>query len=356
MNKVKSTRLATIEQILRTSNLPVYQYQNAIRSIYRSHVTKYRDMTFLPLSIREKIVDALGEELLVVSPSHSSPSDQCVKLLFDLRDSQSIETVWMKFRDSSHTSLCISSQVGCALKCSFCSTGAVGFKRQLSTDEITDQILHFTKAGKSVNTISFMGMGEALQNPRVFDALSVLTSKDLMGLSPRRINVSTVGVIPGIERLTRDFPNVNLAFSLHSPFVDERSELVPANRTYPLPEILRVLDQHAKQTRRKIILAYLLLPGLNDTEFHAKKIVDIITGMSSGTRHLYHLNILRYNPAAGIDTKFQRTAGQHLSSFIKHLDGQIPYTIRQSFGLDIDAACGQLYTVSRKALKHMKEQ
>jgi 23S rRNA (adenine-C8)-methyltransferase len=164
-------------------------------------------------------------------------------------------------------------QIGCALKCSFCATGAVGFKRQLSLDEIVDQILYFQQLpNRPVDTVSFMGMGEALMNPRVFQALDMLTHSDYFHLSPRRLSVSTVGIIPGIERLMKEYPNVNLAFSLHSPFDEQRNVLVPTNKIHPLSEVMQILEQvcvlsfysgilcqHALTCRRKLFIAYLVL-------------------------------------------------------------------------------------------------
>jgi 23S rRNA (adenine-C8)-methyltransferase len=218
------------------------------------------------------------------------PSTQARKALFQLRSTRSadrVEAVHMQFAGGA-TSVCISSQVGCALGCSFCATGAIGLRRQMSADEITDQVLFFRRqpvsdalatsssASSPVDSVSFMGMGEALQNPRLFDALDILMEPSLFGMSARRLSVSTVGVIPGIQRLTQQYPQVNLAFSLHSPFDEQRSILVPANRTYPLADCLRALEAHAGQTRRKIFLAYLVLEGVNDSPAHADGIHRLI--------------------------------------------------------------------------------
>ena len=280
-----STRLAKIGRILEDARSPAYLLRDIQRSIYQRKLPSYRDMTSVPLALRERIIEEMGgdESTLSLRVQRLSPSKQCVKALFRLQDGNSIESVWMQFRDSAHSSLCISSQVGCALKCNFCATGAVGFKRQLTCDEIVDQVLFFQQVAqfpnrrplgmddrtttttvdlsnvRSVDTISFMGMGEALQNPQVFRALDLLTAKDGFAMAPRRISVSTVGIIPGIVRLTERFPQVNLAFSLHSPFQEQRNVLVPANKIFPLPEIVKALEQHALKTRRKVLLAYLVL-------------------------------------------------------------------------------------------------
>ncbi len=271
----------------------------------------------------------------------------------------------MKFKDRekrAHSSICLSSQVGCSLKCAFCATGAAGFKRQLTVDEIVDQYLYFskgnTKSAKefstSASTISFMGMGEALLNPRLFDALSLLTHKDFFNISDRKISVSTVGIIPGIVRLTKEFPSINLAFSLHTPFNEQRNILVPNNKLYPLEENLKVLAEHVRITRRKLVLAYLLLPSFNDTKEHADSIAEIIKNtFPSGQRHLVHLNLLRYNPIddplSSSQLQFSRTTPEQMKRFTDYLDDKnVKYTIRQSFGLDINAACGQLFNIKKK--------
>eukprot|EP00158_Paraphelidium_tribonemae_P009983 Partr_v1_DN29021_c0_g1_i2_m58798 putative Radical SAM len=347
-----SYRLHTLAKVFEAKSAPQYQFAATINAIYAKNVKRYSDLSFLPASLREDIRNAFdGNDytLFSLKLSSDSLSSQCTKSLFELNDGQSIEAVWMKFRDSQHHSVCISSQVGCALKCNFCATGAVGFKRQLSTDEIVDQVLYYRQNNHPVDTISAMGMGESLQNPRLFDALDILTDKHLCGFSPTRISVSTVGIIPGIERLTLEYPKVNLAFSLHSPFNDQRNVLVPANRFYPLVDILHVLKRHAEVTRKKIFVAYLVLPGVNDSLDHAHGIMDIFGKFPENIRHLFHLNLLRYNPAEGIAEDYKRTGENHIRRFAAHFNGSKTHvTIRQSFGVDIDAACGQLYQVARK--------
>lgn len=344
-----SPRMRNIYTILERTKQPQYRYLEFIQLLYKQRIFAFDEMTTLPSSLRATLKDELGDTILTLGAQHESKSAQCTKTLHKLRDNHNIETVYMQFRDSQHTSLCVSSQVGCALKCNFCATGAVGLKRQLTADEIVDQVLHVQKTDP-LNTISFMGMGEALQNPRVFDALHTLKHPQLMGISPRRISVSTVGIIPGIQRLTREFPEVNLAFSLHSPFEEQRDLLVPANKTHPLPEVLKVLEQHALTTRRKIFIAYLVLPGINDSETHAKALCEIIRRMSPSIRRLFHVNLLRYNPAESISGSYKQTTSSDLEKFSSMLKkfGDVSHTIRQSFGVEIDAACGQLYQIANK--------
>merc|ERR1712194_881963 len=169
---------------------------------------------------------------------------------------------------------------------------------------IADQVLHFMQRGQKIDSVSLMGMGEPLGNPRVFDAIRILTSPDLVGLSSRRLNVSTVGVGPGILKLTEEFPQVNLAFSLHSPFVEERNRLVPLNRMFPMSEVFNVLDRRIRQTGRRIWICYLLLRGQNDSLEHARAIVHLLRERPVETRYLYHVNLLPCNTGFAVDEVF----------------------------------------------------
>lgn len=189
-----------------------------------------------------------------------------------------------------------------------------------------------------------MGMGEPLANPRVFDALRVLTAPELFGMSARRLNVSTVGVVPGILKLTEDFPQVNLAFSLHSPFTEERNRLVPLNRMYPMAQVFEVLDQRIRRTGRRVWVAYLMLQGLNDSREHAQALASLIKERPSETRYLYHINLLPYNVGRSVPTRFARAEATEIEVFQQILQQSgISSSFRNSFGHGIDAACGQLY-------------
>lgn len=188
-----------------------------------------------------------------------------------------------------------------------------------------------------------MGMGEPFANPdNVFEALGILTGPDYFGLSPRRINVSTVGIIPQIKRLTNDFPQVNLAFSLHTPFLKQRLELMPITKIYPIEDVMKSLDEHIKTTKRRVFLAYILLGGVNDTQEHAKALVDLIKNRGE-VSYLYHVNLIKYHPGPN-DNAFKEPKQEQINMFRRILEkNKITNTLRQSFGLKIFAACGQLY-------------
>eukprot|EP01027_Heterolobosea_sp_BB2_P005746 GEZU01008745.1.p1 GENE.GEZU01008745.1~~GEZU01008745.1.p1 ORF type:complete len:451 (+),score=97.48 GEZU01008745.1:8-1360(+) len=336
------SRMEKIIKFLEQKNEPKFRVKQVCDAIFNKYVKSYNEITVLPQALRTSMQESLGN-ILQIEPVSVDVSEQATKTLFKLHDGRKIEAVKMNFL-KGQTSLCISSQAGCAFACKFCATGAIGFYRHLTADEITDQILYFQQQGLKIDSVAFMGMGEPLINPNVFKALEMLSDEKQFNMSLRRFSISTVGVIPGIARITRDFPQVNLAFSLHTPFSEERDVLMPANKNYPVESVFEALDEHVAKTHRKLFIAYLLLEGSNDSIEHAKAIIDLIHKRPAHLRHLYHLNVLRYNPAFGIGDLWPRTDEKKLESFMAILrDAGISVTARQSFGVDIDAACGQLF-------------
>jgi 23S rRNA (adenine-C8)-methyltransferase len=175
--------------------------------------------------------------------------------------------------------------------------------KNLTPDEISDQLLYFYLQGKNIDSISFMGMGEPLANPHIFETLELLTNPKLFGLSQRRITISTVGIIPHIYEISERFPQIHLTFSLHSPFSDQRSELMPVNRIFPLSEVMKALDHHIILTKKKVYLAYVLLQGINDSSPHAQEIVTLV--QKSKIPSLYHVDLIPYNSIK--EKKYQKS-------------------------------------------------
>jgi adenine C2-methylase RlmN of 23S rRNA A2503 and tRNA A37 len=247
-----------------------------------------------------------------------------------------VEAVSLQFRQ--HRCVTISSQAGCSLKSPSTAIGRASLKRQLSADEIADQVLHFMQCGQKVAGVSFAGMGEPLANPRVFDALQILTAPKLVGLSSRRINISTVGIIPGIVKLTNEFPQVNLAFSLHTPFNHERNDLVPLNRMYPLENVFDALDQHILKTGRRVWISYFLLEGKTNTLEHAKALAKLIRDRKKDIRYLYHVNLLTHN---SLDSSIR----QGVEGFQQVLQQNgVSSSYRKSFGQGLSTVCDQIFT------------
>ncbi|GIP35005.1 Cfr family 23S rRNA (adenine(2503)-C(8))-methyltransferase [Paenibacillus sp. J2TS4] len=341
-NKPAVTKYERIREFLITENEPKFRFQQVVQAVFKQKVAEFEKMTALPIKLRHKLIQQFGSTLLDIRPVSQALSPQAEKVLFEIPGGDKIEAVAMKYR-AGWNSYCISSQSGCGFGCSFCATGAIGLKRNLSADEITDQILYFAMQQRSVDSISFMGMGEALANPQTFMALQILTDPELFGFSPRRITVSTIGIIPGIHKLAKQFPQINLTFSLHSPFHEQRSELMPINEKYALADVMDVLDEHIRETGRKVYLAYVLLPGVNDTQDHVRELIALFRKRLS-LKQLYHVNLIRYNPALGAQEAYGRPDQATVDFFYQQLrKAGIKVTVRQSFGIEIDAACGQLY-------------
>jgi len=262
--------------------------------------------------------------------------DGTQKFLFQLRDGLLIESVLIPEKD--HLTLCVSSQVGCAMGCIFCLTGRQGFKRNLSTSEILDQILQVKRniAKKPpLTNIVFMGMGEPLLNLKnVMKALQIITDPEALGFSHRRVTISTCGIIPGIKTLAQG-PNVNLAVSLNAPNDELRSQLMPINQKYALKELMAALKEFPLPKGRRITFEYVLINELNDQPFHAQELVLLLKGIPSKV-NLIPLNTL---PDSSLKEASEERVLRFQEILLTH---HMTAIIRKSKGRDIMAACGQL--------------
>ena len=268
---------------------------------------------------------------------------QTLKYLFKLGDGRTIETVVMHYprseRSGARTTICISSQVGCPIGCSFCATGQSGFDRNLSEAEIVDQFLSAARDQpglRSVTNVVFMGMGEPLNNYRaVLGAIRRWADPKTLNFSPRRVTISTIGLVPFIDRLAQEDLAVNLAISLHAPDDALRSRLIPVNRKYPIAAVVEAAQSYAARSGRRTSYEYVLLRGINDSEEQARKLGRLLP------HRLSHVNLIPMNRVEGAD--FSAPSRVRAEAFQSILQEQgIPTTIRATRGLDIDAACGQL--------------
>ncbi|MEV5764756.1 radical SAM protein [Micromonospora sp. NPDC052213] len=241
--------------------------------------------------------------------------------------------------------MCISSQAGCGLGCTFCATGAVGLVRNLTADEIVAQVMHphWTREGlPRPASVAFMGMGEALANPHVFDALTLLTDAGYAGMSARRVTVSTVGFAPNLARLVDEHPQVTITLSVHSPFPQERARIVPLEERFPLARSLDILDRHAATSRRKVYLAYLLIADVNDSDDHLAALTQLVHERSRP--ELFHVSVIRYNEAIGAAPDHRAPSSGRADDFVRGLTARgVHATRRRQLGTGIDAACGQLH-------------
>ncbi len=290
----------------------------------------YAEMTNLPAALRADLADAIPLSSLALE-AESRASDGTQKALFATTDRHPVEAVLMRYRDGRR-SVCLSSQSGCPLTCTFCATGAMRFGRNLTESEILDQALHFRRSEEVGNAV-FMGMGEPMMN---LDAvLAACQRLPDVGIPTRRTAVSTVGWLPGIERMAREGPPVRLALSLHAADPALRSELMPVNDRYPLPDVLEACREWARARRRAVFVEYLMLAGVNDRYEQA---LDLARALEP--RELFKVNLIPYNPtAAGHESSSPAAIAAFQAALQDH---RVRATVRLTRGRDIDAACGQL--------------
>lgn len=333
------TKYEIIREIVKDLGYPDYRYGQILNAVFKRKVTQYSDMTQLPIELRRALTNKLGERVTGYTAVTHSVSQQTDKALFLLSDGCATETVALEYK-KGWNSFCVSSQCGCACGCKFCATGGMGFKRNLSADEITDQLLFFLQSGMSLDSVSFMGMGEPLLNPNTFTALRVLTDPELFGLSQRRLTLSTVGIVPGIKRMTAEFPNVNIAFSLHAPTDDLRRTIMPVNDKYSISDVLAALDKHIEATNRRVFLAYVMLKDVNDSDGQAHAI-SLLMNRHKRYKPLYHIDLIPYNKTPkGVFVPSDKTRIYKFRNIL--MRAGISVSVRTQFGSDINAACGQL--------------
>lgn len=315
--------------------------------LHQKNVDKFEKMT----NISKKNIEILNDNFLIPSlkvvEHQISKIDGTEKYLFELHDGKLIETVLMKHKDRN--TICVSSQVGCAVRCSFCATGINGFKRDLTFDEILSQIYHIQRElvskDEKVRNIVFMGMGEPLLNlDNVIESLKILISEEGLNLSKRRITISTSGIIPQIERLIAEDMTVELALSLHAGSNEIRKNIIPINVKYPIEDLMKVLWKYQKTSGRRITFEYILINNLNDTIEEAKKLKELVKDFDC------IINIIPYNPVEGLN--HERPSRNRIFKFYNYLkdDLKLNVTLRGEKGTDIDGACGQL----RQKQKNLK--
>lgn len=317
-----------------------YHARQLMRWIYQRGVVDVDAMTDLSKSLRQRLRDETCIELPETLARQDS-KDGTVKWLFESGFGQAVESVFIP--EPERGTLCISSQVGCALDCAFCATGAQGFNRNLSAAEIVGQVWYANQnlprrdnGEFAVTNVVFMGMGEPLANYRnVVAAISILLNDLAYGISHRRVTVSTSGIVPQIDRLG-DECNVSLAVSLHAPNDTLRNDLVPINKMHPIRELLDACWRYAeKRANRFITFEYVMLRGVNDSPAHADELYALLAGRPA------KVNLIPFNPFEGND--FRRSTSESIRRFQERLRGRgLVVTTRKTRGDDIDAACGQL--------------
>jgi 23S rRNA (adenine2503-C2)-methyltransferase len=333
---------------------PAYRAAQILACAHRPTAGGLDDLTDLPRPMRAAVADAFRFSSIVGSHVLVADSGLTAKAVHELGDGQRIESVLMRYPGrrpgAGRTTVCISSQAGCAVNCPFCATGQAGFGRQLTAGEIVDQVLHWHRdpwlalgadwrpgGGRSHYNIVFMGMGEPLNNvDRVFDAVRLLNDPARLGIGARHITVSTSGVVPGIDRMIEELPQVNLAISLHAASDNLRDELVPINRKWPIAEVVAAGRRFAARTRRRVSLEYVLIDGVNDARSQAAGLAVLASGWLS------HVNLIPLNPTPG--SRWSGTPAAGVRAFAETIErAGVPVTVRDTRGREIEAACGQLH-------------
>ena len=292
----------------------------------------YGEMTNVPARLRDELEEAVPFSTLAVETQVES-RDGTVKTLFRTHDRHPVEAVLMRYRDGRR-SLCVSSQSGCPLTCSFCATGAMRFGRNLTASEILDQALHFRRI-EAVDHCVFMGMGEPMLN---LDAvLAAARRLPDLGITPRRTTISTVGWLPGLDRFVDEVEEpIRLALSLHAAEPALRSELMPVNDRYPLEDVLAACRRYYELRHRRVFVEYVMLAGVNDRVEQARALAAVLD------RDAFKVNLIPYNPTG----RYDGSSRSAIAAFKGVLDrARIPATVRLTRGQDIAAACGQLAAV-----------
>ena len=323
---------------------PSYRAKQIWQMIYRQLAESPDEFSNMPKDLRQKLIDLYCFQPLTVEKDLKSSDGQTNKLLFKLWDERMIESVLMRYRDRN--TICISTQVGCPMNCAFCATGQMGFIRNLSAGEIVAQVLFFArmlkKEGKKLTNIVVMGMGEPFHNyTAVMKAIEIINDPDGMQFGERRITISTVGIIPRIEQFANAHRQINLAVSLHAPTNTIRDQIIPANKKYPLDDLLEACRDYTEKTGRRITFEYALIHGLNDNYENAVALCKRLKGM------LCHVNLIPLNSTK----KFEGSGSNHdrVESFKSVLDrNNIPCSVRLKRGIDIGAGCGQLVSEENK--------
>jgi 23S rRNA (adenine2503-C2)-methyltransferase len=342
-----------IAGLLERSGAPSFRRTQVLEHLLQRPGAPFADATALPLENRASL-DALGASSLTVADS-ASAADGTTKLLLRAHDGAAVETVVMRYRD--RVTACISSQVGCAVGCVFCATGGLGFSRNLSPAEIVDQVRAANAVvageGRRVSNLVYMGMGEPLLNlSAVLDSIRVLTEPCGLNMAHRSLSISTVGIPAGIRRLGSTEPQVNLAISLHAADDETRVRLIPSAFRHPIATILQTAWEHFELTGRKLLVEYVLIGGVNDSAEDARRLAALLRG------HVVAVNLLPWNPVPGLVAPqssdpargkgFRVPAPQTVAAFRGALlSTRIEAVVRQSKGVSIQGACGQLAAYAR---------
>ncbi len=316
---------------------PKYRYRQIDQALWQDFVSDWDEISSLPKALRSRLSEECPLEIKaeVAAGTGTKGSE---KALIVFADGEAVETVLI--RQKERNTVCISSQAGCPLGCTFCATGSFGFRRNLAAEEIVEQVVFWARRLKAegkdgkIDNIVFMGMGEPFLNyPEFIKAVKFLNNPETMNIGARRLSVSTAGIVEGIKRLAGEKLAINLAISLHAANDSLRRDLMPIAKKYSLREILLAVDNYIKKTGRRVMFEYLMLKDINDRDEDALALSKLLK------KPLYLVNLIPYNPTG----RFKPSSRERIEKFQDILEKNgVPATVRLSFGADIKAACGQL--------------
>jgi 23S rRNA (adenine2503-C2)-methyltransferase len=344
MSSIYSLSIAQLTDTLASWGQPKFRATQVWQGLYRDLAATPEAITTIPKTLRERLGSEFAFQSLNKLVEQQSSDGETRKVLFGLPDGQQIETVLMGYE--KRRTLCISTQAGCAMGCVFCATGQMGFRRHLEAGEIVEQVLAFGRELKAQNdrltNIVVMGMGEPFHNyEATLAAVDLLNDPTGFNFGARRITISTVGLVPAIERFAAERRQVNLAVSLHAATDDLRSEMLPINKKYPLKVLFEAVRHYYDATRRRVTFEWALIQGKNDTPEQARALVALAKDLPC------HVNVIPLNPTK--DYAGRATTRERAAAFKAELERLgITCTIRVRRGIDINAGCGQLANVEAR--------
>ena len=330
--------LSKLSEILNEE--PKFRFVQANKALFQDFISSWDEVSTFPKNLRERL--SLNCPIEIKAELIAEKNGKSLKALIELIDGEKIETVLIrqKTKEGTRNTVCVSSQVGCALACSFCATGDFGFRRNLNYLEIVEQVLFWARFLKDegreekIDNIVFMGMGEAFLNYDEFlRAAKFLNNEETFNFAARRLSVSTSGIVEGIKKIAGEKMQINLAISLHSADDNLRKDLMPIAKKYSLREILKAVDYYILKSGRRVMFEYLMLKNINDSDKDALALAKIMR------KPLYLVNLIPYNPTG----RFQASSPERMEKFKTILEeNQVPVTLRHSSGAELSAACGQL--------------
>ncbi|KKM12938.1 hypothetical protein SY88_01175 [Clostridiales bacterium PH28_bin88] len=342
---LRGMEMEEVELMLREMGEPAYRGRQVFQWVQARGETDFSQMSNLPTRLRERLAERGMITKLKVLQARQSRAGDTAKYLLEMPDEETVETVLMSYTGREardRYTVCVSSQVGCAMGCRFCATGLSGWQRNLSAGEITGQVLtvqqllRFNRPEANVTNVVFMGMGEPLLNyNEVVRAIRILNHPQGLNISMRRITVSTCGLVPEMRRLASEGMPVVLAVSLHAPSDRLRDQLVPVNRKYPLEELMAACRDYIRAVNRRVTFEYALISGINDTSDHARQLAGLLHGM------LANVNVIPVNAVE--EAGYSPPSPWRVKEFVAELKERgVEAVVREEKGSDIDAACGQL--------------